>query len=163
VAHGEDSLDLTFNLILKLKEAGYVCGQVPFREYGSTWKGGLSGIANIQNQLSTQLPFNYVQLISTLVKLTNLNTAIVSGILWGLAAQKSDIAECFVQIFSITAVPTLMNLALLLNANLANPFGDHQMHFSETKFDGLIERSAGALREGVQNKPAGWYQEQWKK
>ena len=107
---------------------------------------GRSGAGCIQAQMGTPIPLQYVHLMGLLVKAHNIILALACGFQLASMSHKYAVGISL----RLFLVPFLYNAILLINAELADPFGGGVNAFSLEKLEQVIENSGrGHLRASV--------------
>jgi len=118
---------------------------------------GRSGAALIGAQLGTQLPMQYVHLLCLLVKTYTFVTATLAGMFIAVdlqAAADDKWVIIFYNLFSAMLLPFLYNALLVINYEIANPFGCDEMDFPDEKYDKGIQGDAKSYVDAGRNLPS---------
>jgi predicted membrane chloride channel (bestrophin family) len=114
-------------------------------------------IVEIDAYCGTQLPFQYVHLLSMSVLMSNLLIAVKCGVAIGKAISPdtpTDNVYVFVQIFHVLFVPFSYHAFLLLCEELSNPFGDDFCDFPGYYFHCKLRDDCMSLHHAGENCPA---------
>ena len=107
---------------------------------------GRSGAGCIQAQMGTPIPLQYVHLMGLLVKAHNIILALACGFQLASMSHRYAVGISL----RVFLVPFLYNAILLINAELADPFGGGVNAFSLEKLEQVVENSGrGYLRASV--------------
>jgi len=144
------------NIVTQLYQQGLIKTEWQYTYILERAMLGRSGAALIGAQMGTPIPFQYVHLLSFLVKLHNLMLALVFGAFFGydLGSGTMNVVEAVQVIGRVMLVPFLYNSLLIINETLADPFGSMSMNdFPMTKYEKGIESDGASYVEAGANLP----------
>jgi predicted membrane chloride channel (bestrophin family) len=143
------------NIVTQLYQQGLIKTEWQYTYILDRAMLGRSGAALIGAQMGTPIPFQYVHLLSFLVKLHNLMLAVVFGAFWGydLGTGNAHELASFQVIGRVMLVPFLYNSLLIINETLADPFGNDINDFPMTKYEKGIESDGASYVEAGAHLP----------
>lgn len=122
---------------------------------------GRSAVQLVHTHVAVRIPMQYVHLLGMLVKMHNFVLAIIMGVLFGAALRNLESIVCL-QLFGRTLIlPFLFNAILLINAELADPFGNSMTDFPGTVYEKGLEKDGQAFVEASNSLPD-WMQKRFR-
>jgi len=126
------------NVVTRLHDQGLTKGAPHYCALLAAVDQGRSGICDVQTYLETPIPVGYVHLLCLMVKLHNvILTILMAMVAVMLAGGSKGINEVAMFRVSVRAffMPFLYNALLVLNAEVADPFGGDEGDFDWSNFD----------------------------
>jgi len=135
-------------LLKKLTKDGVIAAD----HSGITWDGW-SGAYFVTQQQSRQLPYQFMHMLTAIVKSSNTLAMCVAGLQIGRALLMQDEIEAFLDLLTNMLLPLINNSILIFSMNLANPLSDHFTSLSEEQCDADIDNDGEYMRSQMSQPP----------
>lgn len=144
------------NAMTRLHHQGLTQGPPHYCALMAAVEEGRSGVTTIQTHLETPIPLGYVHLLCMMVKLHNFLLTILlalTSVMLSGGAKGFRPVGVFRTAFRAFFMPFLYNAILILNANVADPFGADSGDFNWENFDVNIVAPAESFAVAAENLP----------
>lgn len=134
--------------ILRLCKVALAIAKAPaprFNAICSRCLAARDGIHTLHTYLHTQLPFAYVHLITLLVNLQNVVSALKCGVLFARAKANGDFLACLQEVFICELVCFIYQGLLEVSYVVQNPFGRHLLDFPLAAYNEYCAESCVAV------------------
>lgn len=135
-------------LLQKLKKDGLTSAD----HSAITWDGW-TGAYFVSQQLNKQLPYQFMHMLTAIVKSSNTLTLCVAGLQIGRALLMGDQIEALLELVTNMLLPLINNSILIFSMNLANPMSEHFTSWSEEQFDADIDSYSDNMRAAMSRPP----------
>lgn len=135
-------------LLAKLKKDGLASAD----HTAATWDCW-TGAFFVSQKMRFQLPYQFLHLLTAIVKASNLMSVGVAGLQVGRALLVQDEVEAVLDMTSHLMLPMINNSILVFNINLSNPMSPHFTSWSEEQFDADVDMYADAMVKGESAQP----------
>jgi len=135
-------------LLKKLSKDGVISAD----HSGITWDG-LTGAYFVAQQQSKQLPYQFMHMLTAIVKSSNTLAMCVAGLQVGRAVLMGDEIEAVLDLLTSRLLPLINNSILIFSMNLSNPMTEHFTSLSEEQCDADIDNDGEYMRSQMSQPP----------
>eukprot|EP00930_Biecheleria_cincta_P048988 TRINITY_DN3422_c0_g1_i1.p1 TRINITY_DN3422_c0_g1~~TRINITY_DN3422_c0_g1_i1.p1 ORF type:complete len:557 (+),score=89.99 TRINITY_DN3422_c0_g1_i1:53-1723(+) len=135
-------------LLAKLKKDGLANAD----HAAATWDCW-TGAFYVSQKMRFQIPYQFLHLITAIVKASNVMSVGVAGLQVGRALLVQDEVEAVLDMASHLMLPLINNSILVFNINLSNPMSPHFTSWSEEQFDADVDMYADAMVQAESVQP----------
>jgi len=135
-------------LLKKLTKDGVISAD----HSGIMWDGW-AGAYFVYQQQNKQLPYQFMHMLTGIVKSSNTLAMCVAGLQIGRALLMGDEIEAVLDLLTNMLLPLINNSILIFSMNLSNPLSEHFTSLSEEQCDADIDNDGEWMRSQMSQPP----------